>query len=65
MFNVSPASIYIIYNSYNTFMENLSANESDDEDKSEAGGSITTSGKELFGTFLNGKIIIDRIMNLL
>ena len=27
VFNVSPASIYILYNSYQTFMENLSARE--------------------------------------
>ena len=39
VFNVSPASIYIIYNSYNTFMESLAAQETDDEDSSEAGAS--------------------------
>ena len=37
VFNVSPASIYIIYNSYNTFMESLSAQEAEDDDYSEAG----------------------------
>ena len=39
VFNVSPASIFIIYNSYNTFMESLAAQETDDEDSSEAGAS--------------------------
>ena len=37
MFNVSPASIYILYNSYQTFMENLSAREQEDDDYSEVG----------------------------
>ena len=39
VFNVSPASIYILYNSYQTFMENLSAREQEEDDYSEVGSS--------------------------
>ena len=46
VFNVSPASIYIIYNSYNTFMENLSALENEDDDYSEAGSGSTPGESE-------------------
>jgi len=49
--NVSPASIYIIYNSYNTFMENLSNLEQEQEDSSETGSSVLPSeGEHLWGT---------------
>ena len=39
VFNVSPASIFIIYNSYNTFMESLAAQETEEEASSEVGAS--------------------------
>eukprot|EP00092_Neocalanus_flemingeri_P033380 GFUD01036296.1.p1 GENE.GFUD01036296.1~~GFUD01036296.1.p1 ORF type:complete len:2741 (+),score=704.42 GFUD01036296.1:512-8224(+) len=48
--NVSPASIYIIYNSYNTFMENLT-NEQELEENSESGSALPLSeGEHLWGT---------------
>ena len=36
---MSPASIFIIYNSYNTFMESLAAQETEEEASSEVGAS--------------------------
>ena len=47
MFNVSPASIFIIYNSYNTFMESLAAQETEEEADIEARASSQTGESEL------------------
>ena len=48
VFNVSPASIYILYNSYQTFMENLSAREQEEDDYSEIGSSTGEAESHLW-----------------
>ena len=47
VFNVSPASIFIIYNSYNTFMESLAAQETEEEADIEARASSQTGESDL------------------
>ena len=47
VFNVSPASIFIIYNSYNTFMESLAAQETEEEANTEAGANSQTGEGDL------------------
>merc|ERR1719369_1123182 len=48
--NVSPASIYIIYNSYNTFMENLSVEQELEECSEAVAGVLPGEGEHLWGT---------------
>ena len=48
--NVSPASIYIIYNSYNTFMENLSVEQECEEGPDALACALPSEGEHLWGT---------------